>query len=134
MGAAHAGWRGTASAIAARTVEAMTREFGTDPGDLRGAIGPNIGPCCFETNSDVPEAMLAAFGEDVNPFIHPCGDKFHVDLKRINALILQKAGVKQMDISTECTMCQHKRFWSHRFTKGERGSQGAVILCKESKP
>ena len=78
--------------------------------------------------------MLAAFGEDVKPFIHPCGDKFHVDLKRINALILQKAGVKHMDISTECTMCQHKRFWSHRFTKGERGSQGAVILCKESKP
>ena len=134
VGAAHAGWRGTASAIAARTVEAMTREFGTDPGDLRCAIGPNIGPYCFETNSDVPEAMLAAFGEDVNPFIHPCGDKLHVDLKRINALILQKAGVKHMDISTECTMCQHKRFWSHRFTKGERGSQGAVILCKESKP
>ena len=46
VGAAHAGWRGTAAGIAARTVEAMTREFGSDPADIRAAIGPCISRCC----------------------------------------------------------------------------------------
>ena len=47
VGAAHAGWRGTASAIGAKTVEAMGREFGCDPKNIRAAIGPNIGFCHF---------------------------------------------------------------------------------------
>ena len=64
IGAAHAGWRGTAAGIAARTVEAMRREFGCRPENLRAAIGPCISQCCFETDSDVPEAMLAALGAE----------------------------------------------------------------------
>lgn len=131
VGAAHAGWRGTASAIAARTVEAMAREFGTKPEDLRCAIGPNIGFCCFETDSDVPDAMIASFGEAARPFIRENGEKYHVDLKSINAMILRQAGVTRIDISTDCTVCQSDRFWSHRVTRGDRGSQGAIILCKE---
>lgn len=131
VGAAHAGWRGTASAIAARTVEAMTCHFGTDPKNLRCAIGPNIGPCCFETDSDVPEAMHAAFGSDAEPFICPAGEKFFVDLKGINAMVLRQAGVEHIDISTDCTVCQSRRFWSHRVTRGDRGAQSGLILCKE---
>ena len=131
VGAAHAGWRGTASAIGAKTVEAMVREFGCDPKNIRAAIGPNIGFCHFETDADVPNAMLEAFGEEVRPFIRSKGEKFHVDLKQINALILRRAGVQNIDISTDCTMCQPDRFWSHRITGGQRGAQGAIILCKE---
>ena len=56
IGAAHAGWRGTAAGIAARAVEAMQREFGCRPENIRAAIGPCIGPCCFETDDDVPAA------------------------------------------------------------------------------
>lgn len=134
VGAAHAGWRGTASAIGAKTVEAMTRAFGTDPADIRAAIGPNIGPCCFETDADVPEAMLAAFGEDVRPYLRPAGSKYFVNLKEINGLILRRAGVRHIEISPECTMCQSNRFWSHRVTRGQRGSQGAIILCGRNKP
>ena len=61
VGAAHAGWRGTASAIAAKTVAAMTAAYGCRPEDIVAAIGPNIGPCCFETHEDVPHAMWEAF-------------------------------------------------------------------------
>jgi copper oxidase (laccase) domain-containing protein len=50
----------------------------------------------------------------------------------MNALFLRRAGVHHIDISTACTACQHHRFWSHRVTKGERGSQGAIIYCKEA--
>ena len=133
VGAAHAGWRGTASAIGPKTVRAMVRAFGCDPADIRAAIGPNIGFCHFETDADVPEAMLEAFGEEVRPFIHQAGNKYYVDLKEINALILRRCGVGSIEISDACTMCQPTRFWSHRVTRGQRGAQGAIIVCKEEK-
>ena len=131
VGAAHAGWRGTASAIGPKTVEAMVSHFGCRAEDIRAAIGPNIGFCHFETDADVPEALLAAFGEDIRPFIRYAGSKYFVDLKEINALILRRAGVRHIEISEDCTMCQPDRFWSHRVTRGIRGSQGALIVCKE---
>lgn len=131
VGAAHAGWRGTVSAIAARTVEAMVRCYGSRPEDLRAAIGPNIGFCHFETHDDVPQAFYGAFGSEMNAFIRPEGEKFRVDLKGINAWILRRAGVQNIEISADCTMCQPDRFWSHRVTRGVRGSQGAIIVCKE---
>ena len=129
VGAVHAGWRGTAASIAGKAVAAMAREFGSRPENIRAAIGPNIGVCCFETDKDVPEAMVAAFGEEARPFIFPEGDKYYVNLKEINALVLRRTGVRHIELSTECTVCQCHRFWSHRVTKGARGSQGAIIVC-----
>ena len=131
VGAAHAGWRGTAQAIGARVVEAMAEHFGSRPEDIRAAIGPNVGKCHFETDADVPEAMRAAFGDEVNAYIEQKGDKYFLDLKAINALVLRRAGVTHIEISDACTMCQPDRFWSHRVTKGDRGSQGAIIVCGE---
>ena len=131
VGAAHAGWRGTVSAIGPKTVAAMIENFGCKAEDIHAAIGPNIGFCHFETDADVPDALLAAFGEEIRPFIRRFGDKFLVDLKEINALILRRCGVRHIEISEDCTMCQPDRFWSHRVTRGIRGSQGALILCKE---
>lgn len=133
VGAAHAGWRGTASAIAAKTVEAMVAHFGTDPKNIRAAIGPNAGVCHFETDADVPEAMIKAFGDAVLPFIHPKGNKYYVNLKEINALILRRAGVADITVSDQCTMCRPDLFWSHRITKGQRGSQGGIIVCQGGK-
>ena len=131
VGAAHAGWRGTAAGIAGKTAQAMVREYGCDPANIRAAIGPNLSMCCFETDADVPDAMIAALGDEARPFIEVRGQKFHVDLKAINALWLKKAGGRHIEISGECTMCQPDRFWSHRVTRGIRGSQGAIIVCKE---
>lgn len=130
VGAAHAGWRGTAAKIAAKTVRAMMDNFGCDPENVRAAIGPNIGPCCFQTDGDVPQAMSEAFGSEAEAFIRPDGEKFYVDLKGLNALALRGASVSKIEISTDCTMCQHDRFWSHRYTRGLRGSQGAIIVCR----
>ena len=131
VGAAHAGWRGTAMDIAGKTVQAMAAAFGCDPGNIRAAIGPNIGQCCFATDREVPDAMIAALGDAAEEYIQFRGQKYYVNLKEINAQFLRNAGVAQIEISTDCTMCSHDRFWSHRYTRGERGSQGAIILCKE---
>lgn len=131
VGAAHAGWRGTAQRIVAKTAQAMVDNFGCDPKNIRAAVGPNIGFCHFETDADVPEAILAAYGEEAARFIEKRGEKYHLDLKAINALALRQVGVTQIEISEDCTMCSPDRFWSHRYTKGDRGSQGAIIVCKE---
>ncbi len=133
VGAVHAGWRGTALGIAAKTVETMVSAFGCNREDICAAIGPNIGRCCFETDADVPEAMMAALGDEVKPYIDTGKAKFHVDLKAINALWLRRSGVTNIAISKGCTACQPDRYWSHRVTGGNRGSQGGVILCKEGK-
>ena len=131
VGAAHAGWRGTASGIAARVVEAMGREYGSKPENIRAAIGPNIGYCHFETDEDVPQAMRAAFGPEAEAWITSNGEKYFLDLKAINRLVLNRAGVETVEMSDACTVCQCDRFWSHRVTKGLRGSQGAIIVCRE---
>lgn len=133
VGAAHAGWRGTAQNIAGKVVEAMVREFGCRPENIRAAIGPNISQCHFETGEDVPQALVEAFGPEAETYIEKRGEKYFPDLKAVNALALRRAGVTQIEISTDCTYCQPDRFWSHRVTKGERGSQGALICCREVK-
>lgn len=134
VGAAHAGWKGTAQDIGGKTVAAMVDAFGCDPANIRAAIGPNIGQCCFQTDADVPEALIAAYGQEASPFIRSVDKKYYVNLKKINALSLRRRGVRHMEISESCTMCEHDRFWSHRFTRGDRGSQGAIIVCKEGRP
>ena len=131
VGAVHAGWRGTAADIAGKAVRAMEREYGCDPANIRAAIGPNIGHCCFATDADVPEAMIEALGRSALTFIRSHGGKYYVDLKKINAQFLKNAGVRHVEISDACTACCPDRFWSHRVTGGKRGSQGAIIVCKE---
>ena len=131
VGAAHAGWRGTASGIAAKTVQAMCRAYGCRPENIRAAIGPNIAACCFQTDADVPQAMLAALGIAAQTHIRRHGNKYYVDLKELNALWLRRAGVRHIELSDACTACQPDRFWSHRIVGSARGSQGAIIVCKE---
>lgn len=131
VGAVHAGWRGTAANIVGKTVAAMGAHFGCKPENIRAAIGPNIGKCCFETDRDVPDAFLARYGAEIAPFITDKGAKFFIDLKGINAWLLQKAGVPSLDVSDACTACDPELYWSHRKAGSQRGSQGAIILCKE---
>ena len=130
IGAVHAGWRGTALGIAAKAVDAMVREYGCVRENIQAAIGPCIGKCCFETDWDVPQAMLDALGPKALTGITQKGEKYFVDNKFCNALWLQRAGVGMLDISPDCTMCQPDRYWSHRVTQGERGSLAGIIMLK----
>jgi YfiH family protein len=134
VGAAHAGWRGTAADIVGETIRAMAANFGCDPQNIRCAIGPNIGQCHFETDADVPDAIVAALGDIALPYITKRGEKYYVNLKEINALFLRRAGAQHIEISTECTVCECEKYWSHRVVGQNRGSQGALILCKEECP
>ena len=131
IAAAHAGWRGTAAGIAARAAEAMVRDYGCEPENILAAIGPGIGPCCFETHADVPEGLRAGLGEEAGRFIRPLAapGKFSVDLKGANAAWLERAGLRREHIAVcaACTACELDTFWSHRVQGTERGSMAAVI-------
>lgn len=130
VGAVHAGWRGTALGIAAKAVDAMVQEFGCIRENIQTAIGPSIGKCCFETDWDVPQAMLDALGPKALTAITQKGEKYYVDNKFCNALWLQRAGIGGLDISPDCTKCQPNRYWSHRVHGGNRGSQAGIIMLK----
>jgi len=134
VGAVHAGWKGTAADICGKAVRAMADRYGCKPENLRAAIGPNIGQCCFETDRDVPEALEKTYGQAVWEHISQKGHKYYVNLKAVNALALNRAGVTQTEISDHCTACNPGMYWSHRKMGDRRGSQGAIIICQEVLP
>ena len=131
VGAVHAGWRGVAAGLVFRTVLRMQQEFGCDPANITAAMGPSIGPCCFETDDDVPAAMRAALGDEVEPYMVFRGTKWHIDLKAINAHWLRRAGVTRIDICNDCTACHPELYWSHRKMGNARGGQVAMIALTE---
>ncbi len=132
VGAVHAGWRGCAAGIVEKTVQAMAEAYGSRPADLLAALGPCIGPCCFETDSDVPDAMRAALGAEAEPYIESRGAKFHVDLAGLNRQWLLRAGLApaRIAISDLCTACRPDLFWSHRKMGDQRGVQAAIIALE----
>ena len=134
IGAAHAGWRGTVADIVGKTVKAMCEEYNGKPENIYAAIGAGIGVCCFETGAEVYEAVKA-LGLDCDISTIAVDDKngkYHVDLKEINRLLLVRAGVpdENIVISSECTKCSCEKYWSHRATNGERGTQAALISLR----
>ena len=136
IGAAHAGWRGTALGIAAKTIAAMERLYGAKAEHIRAAIGPGISRCCFETDADVPAAMRAALGAEVEPYLQRSAQdgKWHVDLKAINRHWMLRAGLapEHIAVSGACTACCTDLYWSHRRMGDVRGSQAAMICLKET--
>ena len=130
IAAVHSGWRGTAAGIVTRAVERMGQVYGSRPENILAAIGPGIGPCCFETHEDVPNAMMAAVASPALPFIKiKENGKFSVDLKGINAKRMELAGLDPANIAVcrDCTACMEEKYWSHRRQGTERGSMAAVI-------
>ncbi len=133
VGAVHAGWRGCAAGILEKTVRTMTEVFSSNPQDLLAAIGPCIGPCCFETDADVPDAMRAALGSDADPYIGWHAPKYHVDLAGLNRQWLLRAGFSPSHIDScgLCTACRPDIFWSHRKMGEKRGAQVAMIALEK---
>ncbi len=134
VGAVHAGWKGTALGVARRAIEAMAKACGSAPPDIRAALGPAIGPCCFETDGDVPQALLKGFGTDADRFIERRGEKYHIDLKGVNRAWLLRAGLlpEHIEAHEACTACRLDRYWSHRKLGARRGGQIAVIALEET--
>jgi polyphenol oxidase len=131
-GTAHAGWRGVVAGVAGATVAAMAAAFGTRPAALRVAMGPAIGPCCFEVGDEVVAAFEARHpgARGLGVVVEGKGARAHIDLKRSLALELQHVGIPaaQLDAGPECTLCDPQaRFYSYRRDNTRTGQHMAVI-------
>jgi YfiH family protein len=124
-GAAHAGWRGTVNGAAVNAVRAMRDRFGSRPEDVRVALGPSIGPCCFEVGDEVVAAFRAAFG-DLPGLVVDGPRKQHIDLRRATRAQLEREGVRSAAIDDQppCTRCDPDRFFSYR----RDGYEGGVHM------
>ena len=131
----HSGWRGTHGRILARVIEVMQREFSSKPEEIYIAIGPSICKNCYEVSEDVGEAFLEAFPalreetKNVSPIERVSEEKFHIDLWELNRIIALEAFIppENISISGYCTMERPDLFFSHRYSQGRRGVQGAFI-------
>lgn len=131
----HSGWRGTHGRILARVIEAMQREFSSKPEEIYIAIGPSICKNCYEVSEDVGEAFLEAFPalreetKNVSPIERVSEEKFHIDLWELNRIIALEAFIppENISISGYCTIERPDLFFSHRYSQGRRGVQGAFI-------
>jgi len=130
VAAVHAGWRGTAAKVVVAALARMTRIYGTRPADVRAALGPSLGPCCFEVGPEVVSAVLAAApGAREAGAIVDRAPRPHVDLRRVNQVLLHAAGVPAaaIDPGGACTRCDAARFYSYRRDHGIVGLQAGFI-------
>lgn len=133
IGLAHAGWRGTVGRIGQKVVEKMQESFGTNPSDIVAAIGPAISVCCYEVDKPCAENFYALENLDTSKFVFPKGNgKYMIDLLETNRQILVSSGIKNENIiiSDLCTNCNSNLLWSHRATKGHRGTMSAFMCIK----
>ncbi len=136
VGLAHAGWRGTVERIVKVTVESMTQQFGSDPGQLQVGIGPSIAPCCFEVGQDVAQQFCESFanspyGKEITLFERKGADvSRHVDLWLANLVALREAGVKAENIclSNICSVCQESLCFSYRRDKRVTGRMASAVM------
>lgn len=136
VGLSHSGWRGTAGKIGKVTVEAMCREFGSNPADITGAVGPSICQDCYEVSEDVIEEFSSSFDDKYHDslFYKKENGKYQLDLWKANELIMEEAGLKKQNIYVTdiCTCCNPELLYSHRASGGKRGNLAAFLGIRRS--
>ncbi|MGB2678971.1 MAG: peptidoglycan editing factor PgeF [Candidatus Acidiferrum sp.] len=150
VAAIHAGWKGTLARITEKAVGRLRLEFGSQPSDLLAALGPAIGPCCYEVGAEFVTKFTAQFadasgyfdeprtGDEPNPLqwlsMAPPGHQppprnVHLDLPKANRAQLLAAGLRPQNIflSGLCTACHPELFFSHRREGALSGRLMSVI-------
>jgi polyphenol oxidase len=113
----HCGWRGLAAGIVARGVAATEA--------THAAIGPGIGPCCYEVGEEVHE-VFAGLGSGI-------ARGHSLDLVEVAERLLREVGVQEIDATDICTSCEAGYFFSHRRDAGYTGRQAGVVWLDESR-
>ena len=111
----HCGWRGLAAGVVARGAREVKAEA--------AAVGPGIGPCCYEVGEEVLGAF-AGLGDGV-------ASGRMLDLREVARRLLGRAGVERVEVSELCTSCQADLFFSHRRDGGDTGRQAGIAWIEE---
>lgn len=138
VGACHSGWRGTKGKILQNVVEEMSKHFSSNPADILIAIGPSISKEQYIVSEDLGLSFLEDYKDyseedSSSPIRRLSKDKFQLDLWDLNRRIALDCGLKKehISISGYCTMENPELFFSHRYSQGKRGLQGAFICLKD---
>jgi YfiH family protein len=124
VAAVHAGWKGTVSGICVTTIRALEREYGSKPEDLRVAVGPGIGACCFEVGPEVAIQFRSVFPER-DDLLH----RTRLDLAEANVRQLEIAGIspERISVACVCTQCATGVYHSYRRDRESAGRQVSGI-------
>jgi len=118
---AHAGWRGTHKAIAAKTVDVLRKKYGSKPSDLKIVLGPGIRDCCYQVGAELAGHFPA--------YVRKRDNALYADLFAANRDQLMQAGVGQDHIfdTGTCTCC-HKDYFSYRRDGGKAGRMISLMM------
>ena len=151
IGLAHSGWKGTIGRIGKAVTDRMKQEFGTEPEDIKAAIGPSICVNCYEVSKELAEDFAKEFHSeifqcktfednreafdvwDMEKIVLKRGDKYYLNLWAANNRVLTEAGIPQENIAFPdlCTCCNHEDLFSHRASRGKRGNLCAFFMIEE---
>ena len=131
VGAVHAGWRSTVKRIVQKAVKKMQDEFGSDPTRMIAAIGPTIGPECYEVDEPVMGPVREVFSLWKEVASARGSDKWSLDLVKLNKLELAQSGLSAKNVHSLgfCTSCRRDLFYSFR-AEGRTGRMLSVIMIK----
>lgn len=134
VGAVHAGWRGTVAHVVKAAIAALGERYGARPENLRAAIGPAIGPCCFEVGHEVVEAAREQPWQGWERAVVDREPRPHFDLFSANEAQLLEAGLASAHVfnSRICTSCRDDLFYSWRRDRAVTGRMQAAIARPES--
>lgn len=141
VGLAHAGWKGTVGLIAEEVVRVMEQGYGSHRSEIRAAIGPSIGGCCYEVDEAVMGRVREAMAQLDEPVValqavavpSETEGRSMLNLKELNRIIMIKAGILPMNIecTSWCTSCHDDAFFSYRKHQGVTGRMASWIGLKE---
>ena len=126
VAAVHAGWRGTLEGIVANTLSAIEDRYGVKPENIKAAIGPSIGSCCYEVGEDVSSLFLEKYPWSGEILFEKGDSKHLLDLRAANKRLLNSAGVFDIEVLDICTKCS-ENFYSYRRDGKGTGRQLSVI-------
>lgn len=126
IASAHAGWIGTLSGIASETIKIMVEKFKCEPKNIISVIGPSICSDHYQIGDDVASKVRAVFKpeEDILTFVN---EKIFMDLPAANKCLLEKMGLKNIEMMEICTFCNKEDWFSHRGESGKTGRFASVI-------
>lgn len=127
---AHAGWKGVTLDAPGNAVRGLHENYGSIPDDLVVGLGPAICAQCYPIGDEVAEGVRNIFERDFDDFLWQKAGQFHLDLHLACRVLLERAGVRNIETSDICTAMNLDVWYSHRAEKGRTGRFGALLALK----
>ncbi len=133
VGAIHAGWRGAVGGIVPQAVQACVDQFGSEVAHIHVAIGPSIGPCCYEVDGPVITQLRAGYPDWLGVLQETEPDKGMLDLKELIWHQILASGIRedQVEQMEHCTRCEEDLFFSYRREGKVIGTMMSGIMLSE---